>query len=114
MISGVKATYCKGAIVPLKPLDIEEGADLSISVEVESRTLRTKRGLKALRATAGLWKRHTLTPMNVIRDIYQARLSGIKAGARAARPVCCYLVDTDWVIQRLFTAAPRCVTVSPC
>ena len=46
MIRGVKATYSKGAIVPLKPLDIEEGADLSISVEVESRTPRAKRGLR--------------------------------------------------------------------
>ncbi len=48
MISDVKATYTNGAIVPLKPLDIEEGADLSISVEVESRTARAKHGLKAL------------------------------------------------------------------
>ena len=36
MINGVKAKYSKGAIVPLEPLDIEEGADLSISIEVES------------------------------------------------------------------------------
>ena len=36
MISGVKARYSKGAIVLLEPLDIEEGADLSISIEVES------------------------------------------------------------------------------
>ena len=35
MISGVKARYSKGAIVPLEPLDIEEGAALSISIEVE-------------------------------------------------------------------------------
>ena len=77
MISGVKATYTKGAIVPLKPLDIEEGADLSISVEVESRTSRGKRGLKALRATAGRWK-GTHDPDDLIRDIYEARLTGTK------------------------------------
>ena len=77
MISGVKATYSKGAIVPLKPLDIEEGADLSISVEVESRTARAKRGLKALRATAGRWK-GTRDPDELIRDVYQARLTGTK------------------------------------
>ena len=35
MISGVKARYSKGAIVPLEPLDIEEGANLSISIDVE-------------------------------------------------------------------------------
>ncbi len=77
MISGVKATYSKGAIVPLKPLDIEEGADLSISVEVEWRTSRAKRGFKALRATAGRWK-GAHDPDELIRDIYQARLSDTK------------------------------------
>ena len=77
MISGVKATYSKGAIVPLKPLDIEEGAGLSISVEVESRAARAKRGLKALRATAGRWK-GTHDPDELIRDVYQARLSGTR------------------------------------
>ena len=35
MIDGVKARYSNGAIVPLERLDIEEGANLSISIEVE-------------------------------------------------------------------------------
>ena len=77
MISGVKATYSKGAIVPLKPLDIEEGAELSVSIEVESQTARAKRGRKALRATAGRWK-GTHDPDELIRDIYQARMSGTR------------------------------------
>ena len=75
MIGGVKATYSNGAIVPLEPLDFEEGADLSISIEVETQASRGERGLKALRATAGGWK-GTHDPDELIRDIYQARLSG--------------------------------------
>ena len=75
MINGVKATYSNGAIVPLKPLDIEEGARLSVSVEVESRDSRAERGLKALRATAGGWK-GAGDPDELIRDIYEARLAG--------------------------------------
>ncbi len=35
MIEGVKARYSKGAIVPLEPLDIEEGANLSLSIDIE-------------------------------------------------------------------------------
>ena len=35
MISGVRARYSNGAIVPLERLDIEEGANLSLSIEVE-------------------------------------------------------------------------------
>ena len=87
MISGVKATYFKGAIVPLKPLDIEEGADLCISVEVESRTLRTKRGLKALRATAGSSGKADRTPMN---SYGISTKPGFPAQGRSksARPVC--------------------------
>ena len=77
MISGVKATYSKGAIVPLKPLDIEEGAELFVSVEVESQTARAERGRKALRATTGRWK-GTHDPDELIRDIYQARMSGTR------------------------------------
>ena len=38
MISDVKATYSKGAIMPLAPLDIEEGANLRITIEVEPPT----------------------------------------------------------------------------
>ena len=35
MINRVKATYSNGTIVPLEQLDIEEGANLSISIEIE-------------------------------------------------------------------------------
>ena len=35
MIDGIKARYFNGAIVPLERLDIEEGASLSISIEIE-------------------------------------------------------------------------------
>ena len=75
MVDGVKARYSKGAIMPLEPLDIEEGASLRISIEVESRTARGERGLKALRAAAGGWK-GTHDPDELIRDIYEARLTG--------------------------------------
>ena len=40
MVDGVKARYSKGAIMPLEPLDIEEGASLRINIEVESRAAR--------------------------------------------------------------------------
>ncbi len=75
MVEGVKARYSQGAIMPLEPLDIEEGASLRISIEVESRTARGERGLKALRASAGGWK-GTHDPDELIRDIYEARLTG--------------------------------------
>ena len=68
----VKARYRKGAIMPLEPLDIKEGASLRVSVEVESQTARAERGLKALRATAGGWK-GAGDPDELIREIYGRR-----------------------------------------
>ena len=38
LIEGVKAKYSKGAIVPLEPLDIEEGASLSVSIDVHTKS----------------------------------------------------------------------------
>ena len=75
MNSVVRARYRRGAIVPLDPLDIEEGASLLVSVEVESRASRAERGLKALRAAAGGWK-GSHNPDELIRNIYEARLEG--------------------------------------
>ena len=75
MKSVVRARYRKGAIMPLEPLDIEEGASLLVSVEVESRASRAERGLKALRAAAGGWK-DSHNPDELIRNIYEARLEG--------------------------------------
>lgn len=75
MISGVKARYSKGAIMPLEPLEIEEGANLSISIEVEPPATPGERSRQALRAAAGGWK-GTHDPDELIRDIYEARLTG--------------------------------------
>ena len=61
--------------MPLEPLDIEEGASLRVSVEVESPASRAERGLRALRAAAGGWK-GTHNPDELIRNIYEARLEG--------------------------------------
>lgn len=76
-IDSVRAMYSKGAIVPLQQLDIEEGAHLSISIEVEPRVERAERGLRALRATAGKWKDRGDADV-LIQEIYEARLVGSK------------------------------------
>ena len=75
MKTTVRARYTNGAIVPLEPLDIQEGANLSVSIDVESRASRAERGLKALKATAGAWK-DTRDADELIQDIYEARLAG--------------------------------------
>lgn len=82
MIDGVKARYSNGAIMPLEPLDIEEGANLRVSIEVESPASRADRSRKALKATAGGWK-GSHNPDELIRDIYEARLTGSRHESEA-------------------------------
>ena len=73
MINSVEARYLNGAIVPMETLDIEEGASLLVSIEVQSQVSDVERGLKALRATAGGWK-GTHDPDELITNIYENRL----------------------------------------
>ncbi len=49
MLKGVKARYSRGAIVPLEPLDIEEGANLFISIHVEARESHSEREVRRRR-----------------------------------------------------------------
>ena len=53
MIRNVKAKFTNGTIVPLEPLDIEEGAEVTVSVEgapvgAAEETTAPERGLAAI------------------------------------------------------------------
>ncbi len=53
MIRNVKAKFTNGTIVPLEPLDLEEGAEVTVSVEgapggASEETPAPKRGLAAI------------------------------------------------------------------
>ena len=53
MITSVKARFSNGALVPLEPLDLEEGREVVVSVEdppagMSEETPATKRGLAAI------------------------------------------------------------------
>ncbi len=55
MVNNIKAKYTNGALVPLEPLDLEEGQEVTVSVEAASaeasqsqKTPRPKRGLAGI------------------------------------------------------------------
>lgn len=50
----VKARFCNGVIVPLEPLELEEGAELRITVTLKP-ILSEEEGREALRKAAGGW-----------------------------------------------------------
>ena len=53
MIANVRAKYTNGALVPLEPLDLEEGTEVTVSVEgapteASDKTPEPKRGLAGI------------------------------------------------------------------
>ncbi len=72
MIANVRARFSDGALRPLEPLDLEEGADVMVSIEGLPSPERT---IEALRASAGGWVGlHDREELK--RMIYEARLTG--------------------------------------
>ena len=72
MTKQVKARFANGALMPLEPVDLEEGAEVTVTIE---DTPSLERTLRALRKTAGAWEgRHD--PDEFKRMIYQGRMDG--------------------------------------
>ena len=67
MITNVKARYSNGALVPLEPLDLKEGKEVTVSIE------DVRPPGKALHVVAGAWK-GTHDPEELLRNIYSDRL----------------------------------------
>ena len=70
MIANVKARYSNGALVPLEPLDLEEGKEVTVSIEEGGSP---EESLHALQAATGAWK-GTHDPDELLRNIYSDRL----------------------------------------
>ena len=63
---------------PLEPLDLEEGPEVTVSIEEGPGPDRT---IRALRATAGAWKgRHD--PVELKQAVNEARLTGSREGLK--------------------------------
>lgn len=72
MITNVRARFSDGVLRPLEPLNLEEGADVMVSIEDVAPPERT---IEALRASAGGWV-GLHNPEELKRMIYEARLTG--------------------------------------
>ena len=67
-----RARYSKGVLEPLEAIDLEEGAEVSVSIE---ETPSPTRDLEAFRRAAGGWKGNS-DPDELIRMIYESRITG--------------------------------------
>lgn len=69
----VRARFSKGALIPMDNLDLEEGAEVMVTVKRSPPMPEEAR--RALRMSAGAWKgKHD--PDELIRNIYESRLTG--------------------------------------
>ncbi len=72
MIANVRATYSNGILTPLEPLDLEEGKEVTLSIDPAPRlSAEERRG--TMRSAAGRWK-GTHDPEELLRNIYSDRL----------------------------------------
>ena len=72
MLRTIRAKFTGGALKPLERLDLEEGMEVTVSIE---DSLSSDEVIRALRATAGAWKgKHN--PDELKRMLYEARLAG--------------------------------------
>ena len=69
----VRARYSKGVLEPLEAIDLEEGAEVSLSIK-EEPSLESPG--EALRRSAGGWKGHHDDPDELIRMLYESRITG--------------------------------------
>ena len=74
MTSAIKARYSNGILTPLESLDLEEGAEVIISIDAIADNPSEDR-IKTTLSAAGGWK-GSQDPNELIRTLYQARLTG--------------------------------------
>ena len=72
VLRSIRARYPKGVLEPLEEFDLEEGAEVSVSIK-EARA--PKHDPEAMRAGAGGWKGNS-DPEELKRMIYEARIAG--------------------------------------
>ena len=76
MLAIIKARYSKGTLVPLEPLELEEGEEVTVSI---SDPRPAGEGRHMLNAVAGAWK-GTHDPEELLRNIYSDRLLDSRPG----------------------------------
>lgn len=74
MITHIKARFTNGAIMPLEPLDIDEGAEFTVAINFEPRLTDSER-LEITKSAAGGWKGYH-DPEELKRTLYKARITG--------------------------------------
>ena len=80
MLKTIRARVVEGALRPVERLDLEEGSEIMITLDVEVGGLDDV-GSDRFRSAIGAWK-GTHDPEELLRNIYSDRLTGSKRDFR--------------------------------
>ncbi len=69
MLTHVKARFCNGALVPLEPLDLEEGQEVRVSVEGAPRKIIEEKEGPLLRILRKIQERQAELPPDTWDDL---------------------------------------------
>lgn len=90
----IRARFRHGVLEPSEPLDLEEGVEVEVELTVDEQVdatekaedaaliraiqegLTTERVTEAFIAAAGGWKGHHDDPDQLVRDLYESRITG--------------------------------------
>ncbi len=84
MIKSLKAKFKDGVIVPMEPLDFEEGEEIIITVDVKTSPSREERRKRTMSAAGG-WK-GKVDGRKLKKDIYASRRINTRPGPRDVTP----------------------------
>ena len=74
MVEKIRARFSRGVLLPLEPLDLEDGEEVTVSIGTEPQLSDDER-LRITQSAAGGWKgSHDAEELK--RMLYEARLAG--------------------------------------
>ena len=74
MLKTIKVRFTKGNLEPMEQLDIKEGSELFITLDIED-SVSDKGQVDRFNSAIGTWK-GTHDPEEMLRNIYSDRLTG--------------------------------------
>ena len=84
MIKSIKAKFTDGVIVPMEPLNFEEGEEIIITVSIKTLQSKEERRKRTMSAAGG-WEGN-VDGEELKRDIYASRRINTRPGPRGITP----------------------------
>ena len=84
MAKKLRAKFTNGVLTPLDKLDLEEGTEVTVSIDDEPE-LTTEDRIEILKSTAGAWEKNSEYWERTKEMLYESRLTGSRTARLSAR-----------------------------